>query len=131
MDQFTYLSRNISSTESDVNICREKAWNAVDRLVVIWKSNQAGKIKWDFFQNVAVSILLYGCTKWTNKTEKKIDRNDARQMCALLNKSWRQHSTKYQLYGHLPSISQTIWVRQTRYVGHSWRCKDQLISQVS
>ena len=32
VDQFTYLSSNISSTESDVIICLMKLWNANDRL---------------------------------------------------------------------------------------------------
>ena len=30
VDQFTYLGRNISSTESDVNIRLTKAWNAIE-----------------------------------------------------------------------------------------------------
>ena len=44
---------------------------------------------------------------------------------AILNKSWRQHSTKHQLYGHLPPITKTIQVRQ-----HSWRSRNKLISDV-
>ena len=35
VDQFTYLRSNISSTESDVNIHLVKAWNAIDRLLII------------------------------------------------------------------------------------------------
>ena len=49
---------------------------------------------------------------------------------AILNKSWRQHSTKHQLYGHLPPIRKTIQVRRTRHAGHCWRSKDELISDV-
>ena len=49
---------------------------------------------------------------------------------AILNKSWRQHSTKHQLYGHLPSITKTIQVRRTRHAGHCWRSRDVLISDV-
>ena len=33
---------------------------------------------------------------------------------AILNKSWRQHPTRHQLYGHLPPITKTIQVRRTR-----------------
>ena len=29
-------------------------------------------------------------------------------ICTVLNKSWKQHSTKQQQYGYLPPISQTI-----------------------
>ena len=49
---------------------------------------------------------------------------------AILNKSWRQHPTRHQLYGHLPHITKTIQVRRTRHAGHCWRSRDELISDV-
>ena len=49
---------------------------------------------------------------------------------AILNKSWRQHPTRHQLYGHLPPITKTIQVRRARHAGHCWRSKDELISDV-
>ena len=49
---------------------------------------------------------------------------------AIVNKSWRQHSTRHQLYGHLPPITKTIQVRRTRHAGHCWRSRDELISDV-
>ena len=48
----------------------------------------------------------------------------------ILNKSWKQDPTKHQLYGHLPPITETIQVRRTRYAGHCWRSRDELISDV-
>ena len=48
---------------------------------------------------------------------------------AVLNKSWKQHSTKQQLYGHLTPISKTTQVR-TRHVGHCCRSKHKIISDV-
>ena len=79
-----------------------------------------------------LSILLYGCTTWTltKLREKKLDGNYTRMLWAKLNKSWRQHPTRHQLYGHLPSITKTIQVRRTRHAGHCWRSKDELISDV-
>ena len=79
-----------------------------------------------------MSILLYGCTTWTltKRLEKKLDGNYTRMLRAILNKSWRQHPTMHQLYGHLPPITKTIQVRRTRHAGHSWRSKDELISDV-
>ena len=50
---------------------------------------------------------------------------------AILNKSWRQHPTRHQLYGHLPPITKTIQVRRTRHAGHCWRSRDELISMYS
>ena len=51
-------------------------------------------------------------------------------MRAILNKSWQQHPTRHQLYGHLPPITKTIQVRRTRHAGHWWRSKDELVSHV-
>ena len=48
---------------------------------------------------------------------------------AILNKSWRQHP-RHQQYGHLPPITKTIQVRQTRHAGHCWRSRNELISDV-
>ena len=47
-----------------------------------------------------------------------------------MNKSWQQHPTRHQLYGHLPPITKTIQVRRARHAGHCWRSKDELISDV-
>ena len=89
-------------------------------------------MKRSFFQAAVVSILLYGSTTWTltKRLEKKLDGNYTRMMRAILNKSWRQHPTRHQLYAHLPPITKTIQVRRTRYAGHCWRSKDVLISDV-
>ena len=61
---------------------------------------------------------------------KKLDGNYTRMLRAILNKSWRQHSTKHQLYGHLPPITKSIQVRRARHAGHCWRSRDELISDV-
>ena len=72
------------------------------------------------------------CTTWTltKRLEKKLDGNYTRMLWAILNKSWRQHPIKQQLYGHLPPITKNIKVRRTSHAGHSWRSKDELISDV-
>ena len=89
-------------------------------------------MKRSFFQAVVPSILLYGCTTWTltKRLEKKLDGNYTRMLRAILNKSWRQHPTRHQLYGHLPPITKTIQVKRTRHAGHCWRSRDKLISDV-
>ena len=90
------------------------------------------KMKRSFFQAAVTSILLYECTTWTltKRHEKKLDGNYTRMLRAILNKSWRQHPTRHQLYGHLPPIVKTIQVRPTRHARHSWRSRDELISDV-
>ena len=132
VDKFTYLGSNVSSTEKDIDTRLTKAWTAIDRLSIIWKSDLSDKMKCSFFQAAVVSILLYGCTTWalTKWLKKKLDGNYIRMLRAILNKSWRQHPTRHQLFGHLPPITKTIQVRRTRHAGHCWRSKDELISDV-
>ena len=89
-------------------------------------------MKRSFFQAAVVSILLYGCTTWTltKRLKKKLNGNYIRMLRAILNKSWRQHPTRHQLYGHLPPVTKTIQVRWTRHAGRCWRSKDELISDI-
>ena len=74
----------------------------------------------------------YGYTTWmlTKRIEKKQDGNCTRMLRAILNKSWKQYPTKYQLYGHQPPIFKIIQIRRTRHVEYCWRSKDELISDV-
>ena len=127
VDKFTYLGSSVSSTEKDIDTQLTKTWTAIDRLSVIWKSYLTDKVK-----AAVVSILLYGCTTWTltKRMEKRLHGNYTRMLWAILNKSWRQHPTKPQLYCHLPSIKKTIKVRWTRHAGHCWRSRNELISNV-
>ena len=95
-------------------------------------SDLTDKMKRSFVQTPVVSILLYGCTTWTlcKRIKKKLDGNYTRMLRAILNKSWRQHPIKQQLYGYLPPITKTIHVRQTRHTGHCWRSRDEFISDI-
>ena len=81
---------------------------------------------------IYIYIYIYGCTTWTltKRLEKKLDGNYTRMLRAILNKSWQQHPTRHQLYGHLPPITKTIQVRRTRHAGHCWRSRDELIRDV-
>ena len=132
VDKFTYLGSSVSSTEKDIDTRLTKAWTAIDKLSVIWKSDLTDKMKCSFFQAAVMSILLYGCTIWTltKRLEKKLDGNYTRMLRAILNKSWRQHPTKHQLYGHLPPIAKIIQARRTRHAGHCKRSRDELMSDV-
>ena len=82
VDKFTYLGSSVSSTEKDIDTRLTKAWTAIDRLSIIWKSDLTDKMKRSFFQAAVVSILLYGCTTWTltkrlekKKTRRKLHKN--------------------------------------------------------
>ena len=132
VDKFTYLRSSITTTGTDIDSRLTKAWTAIDRLSVIWKSDLTDKMKRIFFQATVVSILLYGCITWTltKRMEKKLDGNYTRILRVILDKSWKQHPTKQQLYGHVPPITKTIQVWRTIQAGHCWRSRDELISDV-
>ena len=104
VDKLMYFGSKVSSTKSDVNIRLTKAWTAIDRLSIIWKSNLSDEIKQDFFTRI---------------------------LRVILNKSWKQYPRKQQLYGHLPLISKTIQAMRTRRVGNYWRSNDKLMRDVS
>ena len=132
VEKFKYLGSSVWSTETDIITWLAKAWTAMDRFSVIWKSDLTDKIKRNFFQAAVVSILIYGCTTWTlNKwMEKKLEGNYTRMLQAILNKSWRKHPTKQQLSGNLQPITKTIKIRRTRHAEHCWRRRDELVSDV-
>ena len=70
---------------------------------------------------------------WTSQSFfdfKKLDDKYTRMLRAILNKSWRQHPTKQQLYSHLAPITKTIQVKWIRHAEHIWRSRDELRSDV-
>ena len=62
-------------------------------------------------------ISIYDCVNTTlmltKQIKKKLDWNYTRIVHDLLNKSWKQHPIKQQLYDPLSPISQTKQVRKT------------------
>ena len=58
VDKFIYLGSSVSSTEIDINTRLAKAWTAIDRLSIIWKSDLTDKMKRSFFQEAVISKLL-------------------------------------------------------------------------
>ena len=113
VDKFLYIRSRFLSIKSDINMRLVKA--AIDRLSIMWKSNQSDDIKHSFFQTVLVSILLYEYITWTltKYMERMLDRNDTRMLRAILNKFWKQHRTKQQLHGHESPIFKNIQIIQT------------------
>ena len=85
-DKFTDLGSSVSSTDTDIDTRLAKAWTAIDRLSVIWKSDLTDKMKCSFLQAAVMSILLYGCITWmlTKYMERKLDSNYTRMLRAIM-----------------------------------------------
>ena len=106
---------------------RSAYWKWINIVYVQCKSDL-----YSFSQAVVVSIQLYRCTIWTltKRMEKKLDGDCTRMLWVILNKSWKQHPTKQQMYGYLRSITKTIQVRWTRHAWHCRRSRDERISDI-
>ena len=50
---------------NEMTTCIRKAWTVIERLSIIWKSNLSDKMKCELFQDISMSVLLYGYTTWT------------------------------------------------------------------
>ena len=114
---FHKLGRSVSSTEYDVNISQLKAWTAIDKLSIIWKSDVSDKIKRYVFQAVVVSVLLNVWTIWmlTKRIEKKLDCNSTRILQIIL-KPIPQETTASYLLSLKPSKTNQIR-------GHCWKAR--------
>ncbi|XP_071944095.1 uncharacterized protein [Antedon mediterranea] len=119
---FTYLGSNIASTTKDVDIRISKAWSALKRLTVVWKSNISNNMKKHFFKTTVETVLLYGSSTWTltKKLENTLNGTEnTRMLRAVLNVSWQEHLSNAQLYGNRRKITDVIKERRVRFVGHS------------
>ena len=132
VDKFTYLGSSVSSTENEINVRLVKAWTAIDKISIIWKSDSSDEIK----HNILPSIGRVNSNIWMNHMDPdKAYRDKSRQeitrmLRAILYKSWKQHPTKQQQYSHRPPFSKTIQIKQKRHGVYCGRIKDELISDV-
>ena len=69
-------------------------------------------------------------TERKTSSNSKLKATSQEELWAVLNISWKKHPTKQRLYGHLPPITNVIKERRTRFAGHCWRSKDEIISDV-
>ena len=133
VDDFMYLGSNIASTERDVLIRISKAWGAIDHSRPIWKSTLPEQIKKGFFRAVVESVLLYGSSAWTltKRLESKLNGTNTRMLRAILNIHWRIYPSKERLYGDLVRITSVIKERRTRFPGHCYRSKDEVVRDLT
>ena len=132
VEDFLYLGSWIKSCEKDISVRTTKVWTALRKMDTIWKSKLQPQLKISFFKMTVQSVLLYGSSSWTlTKTlEKKIDGAYTKMLRVVKGISWSQHLKNAQLYGDLPKISDTIREQRTRFSGHCWGSKEEVISNV-
>ena len=107
VDQLTYPSSNILSTERNINIPLAEAWNAIDWLSIKWKSDLSDKLN-----AVALSLVLYDFIPWTltKRMEKMLDgnqlhKNDTCYFEQILEAVPHKTSAVLPLISHLKNYS--------------------------
>lgn len=132
VNDFKYLGSYVADSMRDFMIRKGQAWDACNRLHPIWQSNIPRSTKLAFFRACVESILLYGSETWTMKKalQDRLDGTYTRLLMRVQNISWREHKTKAEIYGDIPPISSVVACRRTRFAGHCFRAKDQIISDV-
>ena len=70
------------------------AWTAIERLLVKKKSDLSEKVKCNFFQVAVLSILLYGCVKYSLAHNMRQGKNSH---CAV-KKVMRRKRLTYELH---------------------------------
>ena len=133
VDKFTYLGSSVSSTEKDIDTRLTKAWIAIDKLSLMWKSDLTDKRKRSFFQAAVVLILLYGCTTWTltkrleKKRTRQLHKNGATNIEQVLEATPHKPPTIRPPSSHHENYPS--WTNQT-YAANCWRSREELISDV-
>ena len=72
VDKFIYLGSSVSSTEKDIYTWLTKAWIAIDRLSIIWKSDLTDKIYRDYYIPRKARFIPTFC-KRTNRTQPAVE----------------------------------------------------------
>ena len=123
VEDFKYLGSWVESTEKDISIRKALAWQALNKMNTIWKSDMSRDLKLRFFIATIESILLYGCETWTlNETlEKQLNGTYTRMLRKALNIHWSSHTTNEVLYGKLPRVSDKVASRRLQLAGHCHR----------
>ena len=85
-----------------------------------------------FFKSTVQGVLLYGSNAWTltKHLEKKLNGAYTKMLRIVKSVKWYQHMTNVELYEDLPKITDVIKHQRTRFSGHCWRSKGEVISQL-
>ena len=83
VDKFPYLGSSVPLTEKDIDTQLTKAWTAIDKLSIIWKSDLTDKNETQFLPSsgrvdtAVVSILLYGNKTAGEEARRQLHKNVA------------------------------------------------------
>ena len=115
VDKFSDLGNSILSTKINASISPMEVSIANNRFINQREIKSLRYYKTGFlagFSCVRITVWLYHTDTNDMQGENKTDGNYTRKLRTVLNKSWKRHPTRQQVFGQLPPISQ---VRRTRH----------------
>ena len=123
VDDFKYLGSWVDATDKDINVRKALAWQSLNGMNKIWKSNLNTSLKVNLFIATVECVLLYGCESWTltSTQEKALNGSYTRMLRVVKNVHWSDRIPNTELYGKLPSLSNKIASRRLQLAGHCFR----------
>ena len=125
---FKYLGSWIMESEKDFKVRKSLAWAACNKLQKLWHSILSRDYKVFLFQYLVKPVLLAETWTLTQTTQRRLDGPYTNLLRRVQNINWAEHATKENIYGNLPSISDTLMRRRLQFAGHYLRAESEVIS---
>ena len=71
VDKFTYLGSSVESTEKDIETRSTKVWIAINRILIIWKSDLTDKIPGSGHIDTAIWLHYMDANKTTGEEARR------------------------------------------------------------
>ena len=128
---FVYLGCYCSQCR-DIATRKALAWQSLNKMNNVWKSDLSNKRKLNLFRATSESILLYGCQTWTltKSEEARLDGCYTRMLRTVKNISWKSNMSNDLLYGNLHKVSKVIRSRRLKLAGHCYRDKSSPVHKL-
>ena len=81
VDKFTYLGSSVSSTKKDIDMQLTKAWTAIDKLSIIWKSDLTDKMNQFLPSSSRIDTAIWMHYLNANKTAGEKARRQLHNCC--------------------------------------------------
>ena len=106
------------------------AWTACNKLQKLWHSNLSRDYKVFLSQYLVEPVLLCGAETWTltQTIQRRLDGTYMNLLRWVQNINWAEHATKENIYGNLPSISDTLMHRRLQFAGHCLIAESEVMS---
>ena len=107
----------------DISVRKALAWQALNKMHKVWKSDMDTWIKVRLFRATVESILMYGSQTWslTKSEEKSLHGTYTRMLRIVQNIPAGTKISNKVLYGKLKPITESIRERRLKLAGHVYR----------